>query len=312
MVVSMAEDVAVPVVGKTKKTYVYAGLAVVVAAVGYYYYKQKSAPPAAAAGTGADPYPPDGTVGDPTDLYSTDPATGQTYGDEQAGYQGGSYTGASPSTATSGDAYPWDGTYNNPNDPYSMDSSTGSTYGDEGGGGGGGGGGSGPPFSTNAAWSQYVLSYFTSNGYSHIPARTSAIGKYIAGGQVDATEEGYINDAIAIGGPPPVSGTGGYPPSIRVSGGKGGGKTYADNPVKGLKVTGAYDNVTAKWEAAKNATHYGVTLTDHQGKRVDYQAVTETTITFRGLKQKTGYAVHVMARPPATSAKEAVARTTTK
>src|SRR5487761_1037706 len=51
----------------------------------YYYTKQKKASAAVPAATSTNQYPPDGTTGDPSDPYSTDPATGQTYGDEAVG-----------------------------------------------------------------------------------------------------------------------------------------------------------------------------------------------------------------------------------
>lgn len=200
--------------------------------------KQAAASPAA-AGTGQ--YPPDGTTGDPSDPYSTDPATGQTYGDEATAGGGGGTLDSGLQTA--GDAYPWDGTYNNTSDPYSMDSSTGQTYGNEGFSGSvssfGGNGQAGPPFSTNSQWSQYVLDYFSTNQYSDLAGRTDAIGLYINGRPVNQVQALYIQDAIAIGGSPPVAGAGNFPPSIRATGSQGGTVTIPD--LKG-KTAGAAHN----------------------------------------------------------------------
>jgi hypothetical protein len=238
---ALAGDVTIPKVGKLPKVAVYGGVAGVLGLIIWQNHKAKSA----AATATTDPYPPDGSTGNPSDPNSTDPATGATYGDEAAGYLGASSGAGSPfggsggtaGTISSAGAFPWDGTYNNPNDPYSMDSATGNTYGAEGYTGVGPGGGTtptGPPFSTNAQWSQYVLNYFVQNQYADIAGRTDAVGEYIAGAQVTTAQKQYIDDAIAVGGPPPVAGSGGFPPSIRV----GGGSTTTTGTATVPKVVG--------------------------------------------------------------------------
>lgn len=149
-------------------------------------------------------------------------------------------TGAAAGSGS--DPYPWDGTYNNPADPYSMDTSAGITYGDEsagiggsgygysGGGGGGGGGAAGPPFSTNAAWSAWVIQQLEANDPNLSTTDVqNAIGEYISGQPVTAPFKTIIFDAIAVGGNPPVAGAAGYPPKVH-STGTGTGGTPAPKP----------------------------------------------------------------------------------
>lgn len=80
---------------------------------------------------------------------------------------------------------------------------------------------SGPPFTSNAAWSQYAVSVLESNGYD--PGTLSAeLGAYLAGQSVTAAQEADINAAVGVAGYPPVAGANGYPPAINVSGSKAG------------------------------------------------------------------------------------------
>jgi hypothetical protein len=247
----LAGDVKVPGVGKLPKVAVVGGVGGVLALI---WWQRRKASKASTSAT-TDPYPSDGTSGNPADPNSVDPSTGVTYGDEAAGYvpsgsgalpYGG--TGGTSGTIAASAAYPWDGTYNNPNDPYSMDSATGNTYGNEGYTGTGPGGGTtptGPPFTTNAQWSQYVLQYFSDNSFSDVSGRADAVGLYIAGDSVSAQQKQYIDDAIAIGGPPPVAGSGGFPPSIKTSGSTTTTGTATVPNVKGMTVTAAVAAIRA-------------------------------------------------------------------
>jgi hypothetical protein len=269
----LAGTVDIPHVGKLPKAAVLGGVALVVVLVIIDDRKASAASssPAAAAG-GA--YPPDGTTGDPNDPYSTDPSTGQTYGDEAgtgagAGY-GGFGTGIGGGIQSAADPYPWDGTYGNPNDPFSMDSATGQTYGDEGSAGTGSGGGtgtpSGPPFSTNSQWSQYVLNYFGQSGSTG--GMADAIGRYLAGQQVTVAQQGLINDAIAIAGPVPVAGANGYPPSIRVTGGPpptGPSKNQAPRTAPSPVTTStSQSQLTVTWPPVGGANKYEVEVSGPQ------------------------------------------------
>lgn len=303
----------VPGVGEVPKLAAVGGLAVVGVLIWRYRTQQASVPagPPASAAAGADQYPPDGTTGDPSDPYSTDPDTGQTYGDEQLAGNFGSASGL----VTGADSYPWDGTYGNANDPFSMDPGTGVTYGDEGGGGSGGGGttgSGGPPFSTNAQWSQYALQQLTGTSGLDAGTVTNALGLYLNGQTVTAAQKQVIDDAIAIAGQPPVAAASGFPPSIRTSEPTTGGKTYATNPVTGLRVSKIDRTVaTVTWKASPHATSYAIKVTS--GKRsVLSKTSSAPTTELHGLKAGTKYQVTVLANPARSSARHASGTFTTK
>ena len=255
MAFDLKGDFKVPVIGEVPKVLVVGGGLVVGVLVFIHFRNSSSSSSAAAAAgssatSGSDPYPPDGTVGNPEDPNSTDPATGMTYGDEQvaaantAGGDSGEFDDGGDLGDT-GDEYPWDGTTGNPNDPYSMDPATGETYGDEGDFGGSSSGSGGPPFLSNAAWSQYAEQYLTATVGEDAGTVSAALGPYIAGGKVTTAQQSIIEQAIAYAGNPPVAGTNGMPPGINVSGSSGGG-TGAQTKVPyvvGLRATDARQNL---------------------------------------------------------------------
>ena len=211
--------VNVPVAGKLpKKELAIGGAAVGILIVVYYVRGRKSASSAATAAAGSasssNQYPPDGTVGNPSDPYSTDPATSQTYGNEAAG-SGGTY-GAFGSLAggQTGNYDPGTGMYYDPaTGQYDLSAPyTGTTQ----------PGSGGPPFSNNEAWSAYVLQQEQNlNPGANIGAWEDALGLYLNGQPVDASQKQIIFDAIAIGGDPPVAGANGSPPNVRTNGTKG-------------------------------------------------------------------------------------------
>lgn len=276
--------VKVPGVGQVKKTYAAAGVAVVgVLAVVYYRSRHGAAAPAAAGtiASGTDPYPADGTVGDPTDLYSTDPATGITYGDEQAGFSNfGGFTGS----GGSGD----------------------------GSGGGSTGDGSAPPFTTNAQWSAFALAQLVAGSGKNPGPVTDALGLYVNGQAVSDAQKVIIDDAIAVAGPPPVAGPAGFPPSIRMTGSSDGGKTYAANPVTGIHASGIErTDATVSWHPSPHATYYTVKITT--GKiTVRTQDSTTASSHIGGLKPGTKYDVTVLANPARPSAHTAHVSFTTQ
>ena len=82
----------------------------------------------------------------------------------------------------------------------------------------------GPPFTSNAAWSQYAVSVLEQSGYD--PGTLSAeLGLYLAGQGVTSSQQTDINAAIAVAGLPPVAGANGKPPAINVVGSTAGGGT---------------------------------------------------------------------------------------
>lgn len=268
-------DVKLPGGGKVPKKAAAAGVVVVATLIGVYYYKKRKAgsasSTAAAAASSTDQYPPDGTTGNPSDPYSTDPASGLTYGDEA----GGSALSGLGSGAYSG-SYPWDGTVGNSGDPYSLDPGTGVTYGDEGGGSTGGSSSGGPPFTSNAQWSQYATNYLTGTIGESAGTVAGALGPYLTGQQVDAAQKSIIDQAIAFAGNPPVAGEQNYPPSIRLKSPSSGqtvvvpdvtGDTLgnAESAMKsaGFKYQTVPHHADASWEVTHQAPKGGSKAKQH-------------------------------------------------
>ncbi len=151
--------------------------------------------------------------------------------------------------------------------------------------------------SAAGAGGQYAIAYLVDNENRNPATVGNVLGAYLTGGQVDAaTEEPVINDAIAVAGYPPVSGADGYPPAIRVSGSKAGGKTYAANPVTGLKAAARFTQADISWHASKNAAGYRV-IVSHSGRRVQASEVTGLSTTIHDLAEGTAYQVKVLALP---------------
>jgi hypothetical protein len=76
-----------------------------------------------------------------------------------------------------------------------------------------------PVFTDNGSWATYAEQQLGSNGSDAIAA---AIAKYLSGQSVTSAQQTTIEEAIAIANYPPVSGAGGYPPSMHLSAGGGG------------------------------------------------------------------------------------------
>ena len=276
----MADGVQLPGVKKPlPKWAVYGGIAAVGVLV-IEYYRKKSSPAAPSAGSAAatGSYPPDGTTGNPSDPYSTDPATGMTYGDESGGY--GSYTGGAAG----------------------------------GGGAAGSGGGAagpyvtpgGPPFASNSAWADWALQELAAqNPAFDIGAATDALGVYLAGQPLDPAAKQYVFDAEAIAGQPPVAGPGGYPPALHLNGNKGGGGgggggggTGGGTPPgvpTGLHATARYTQADLSWSPVHGATSYRVRVWDHGAHIVSDTRQAGTRLTLHHLPGKTKIGWHVQA-----------------
>jgi Fibronectin type III domain len=291
----VAETVKVPGISQPlPKWAVWGGLGGVGIAIFLYYRNRNKAAPAA---TPANQYPPDGTVGNPSDPYSTDPATGQTYGDEATGSGGtlGAYTGGS----TYGDS-----------GIIGYDSSGSPVYAP--GYGPSGGGGSyqtpgGPPFSSNSAWSDWVLQELQAqNPGVDAGALTDALGLYIEGQPVDPAQAQLVFDARAIAGDPPVAGPNGYPPNLRLNGGKGGppptpppgtgGKPPAPG---GLHVEYISASSTRLgWNLVHGATRYTVRYWPYGSTERLEATSPASSVTLTGLRPGTRYEAHVSATGP--------------
>lgn len=308
-------DVKVPGVGEVPKAAVFGGVGVVLVLIIMYYRSHGSSSSSTSSTAAAtDQYPPDGTTGNPADPNSIDPSTGVTYGNEGIGSgAAASAYGLSGGSGgfggyDSGTSYPWDGTTGNPNDPYSMDPSTGATYGAEG-NPGTVANTSGPPFTSNAAWSQYAENYLTGTVGLDGATVSSALGAYLSGQQVTPAQKDIIDQAVAIAGNPPVTGAGGYPPSIRLSAQPAGGngpktqqKPPAGPPAKpGSPAISAHaaspTSVVISWAPAAHATSYTAYVT-YQGSEIGKRTVSGTSVTIGGLTPDHTYTPHVTASGP--------------
>jgi PASTA domain len=257
-----------PIVGKVPKGWVIAVVGGSVVVGGYLWYRHKqnavatsstattssTAPTGTGADTTGDPYPPDGTYGNPEDPYSTDPETGMTYGDEQL------YGGDSGYGLGSG-YYPGTGV-----------TTTGT------------GGTPGPgSFTTNADWASYAEEQL--QGVVDPTSLSAALGVYLTGRPANDDQVSLIDQAIAIAGYPPVSGPGNNPPGIVQGSGGGGGKPKVKVPnVVGQDVDAAARTLTG---AGFQVSHpslkagHGYTVTAEQppaGRSVDQGRTITLTI----------------------------------
>lgn len=247
-------DITIPgTKSRVSRPVAYAGLAAVGVLIIIYYRKQKAAATATPAATPTDQYPPDGTSGNPGDPYSTDPATGQTYGNEAAG-SGGTY-GAYGSGAASGNYYdPATGAYDLTS-PYGTTPTT-QPYQVAG----------GPPFSSNSAWADWVIQELQAQNASiDVGGLTGAIGLYLNGQPLDAAQRAYVFDAKAIGGDPPVAGPNGYPPKLQGSGSTGPvSPLKPPGPVTGFSVTGHKGFADFGWAPDPTADNYNLVISGPQ------------------------------------------------
>lgn len=268
--------------------------------------KTAAAAPAAGASSG-DPYPPDGTTGNPGDPNSTDPATGMTYGDEQAGSGDSGYQDTSQGYGAAG--------YTDPNTGQFI-------YGNSGTGQ--------AAATTNAAWAQNAIAYLGTDVSVDSAALSTALGLYLAGQPLTSDQAALVDQAIAVEGYPPVSGAGGYPPGIRESGtasqggtgGSGGGVTGSGSDTGGdtggpapaaggttaPKAAGAISNLrttkvtknsfTAEWNKATGATGgYRYIVDQLNGANVHEDVVHGTSVTVTNLHPGWTYNFGIQALP---------------
>jgi hypothetical protein len=141
----------------------------------------------------------------------------------------------------------------------------------------------GPPFTNNGAWSQYAESVLTTLNPIQL---TDALGAYISGSPVTPAQRVMIEDAISVAGKPPEIGANGFPPSINVGGGSGGGGTVVVPRLTGSPLGNARDTLAAEGlhftttPAQKPGTGYTVTRqTPQAGKRVAAGSAVHLTIT---------------------------------
>lgn len=160
---------------------------------------------------GTDPYPPDGTMDDPSDPYSTDSATGITYGNE-------AYTG------TSGTGYPgFSDTSQSPSYPVGLPPQ----------------GLPGP--TTNVQWARLAGDYLLGKG-DDPSLVNNALNNYISGKPLTTAEQAIVNLALETFGEPPE----GVTPIIPDSGGGASGGTGTGGSGGGTAGSIAVPNVEGK------------------------------------------------------------------
>jgi hypothetical protein len=212
----MAEggSVKVPLAGTMSKktlTFILGGSAALVAFLWYRHRKSAGAATTAPSGT-------DTTGTGAIDPNAIDPATGIPYSQEYG------YTGIDPNTGLpysqqlAGGFYdPNTGQYVYPGTnvppPTTSPSATATV-------------------TTNAEWAQAAESYLTVNAGTDMATLSAALGKYLTARTLNATEQGLVDQAIAFEGYPPVSGPGGFPPSMHTT-----GNPPPPPPPPGTKVT---------------------------------------------------------------------------
>jgi len=288
---------------QVKRGYVIAGGAVVAAAIGYGWWKNRHQAPAntAAAATPSTPgtpaggsYPPDGTTGDPSDPYSTDPSTGQTYGSE------GQFAGGYGLPGGVG-GYGYGGGY----DGYGTSAYPPGTTGGV------------AQYTTNGQWAQATEDYLVNTVGASATVVAAALGKYITGQALTSDQVSVVEQAIAFSGSPPVNGVDGYPPNMRQApapapppssggggsgGGSGGGGGQKPPPApkapatpSGVSASGAGPTgFGVRWNAVSGATQYRVRVT-YQGQLAGQVTTGGTSTGISGLAPNRTYTVHVAA-----------------
>ncbi len=178
-----------PALGNVKKTYVYVGGGILVAGLGWYWWHQRSAASAAAAAAAST------DASTPADNAPIDTATGYPTGSAQdlaALAQQNAAIGASDGTGDTTDTGDGGGGY------ISSEPTTGG-------------------FTSNGTWAQAAETYLTETAGADPTTVAAALGKYISGQAMTTDQTTVAQQAIAFEGYPPVSGSDGYPPSIRAT-----------------------------------------------------------------------------------------------
>jgi len=124
---------------------------------------------------------------------------------------------------------------------------------------------------TNAQWSEAAMTALTAAGWTGSDVLT-ALGLYITGSPVNATQQQIVQAAIAAEGYPPSPGASGYPPAINTSTSTGqSGTTTAGNPqnqtgtVSGIKKNGKATTM------AVTTSNAGITWTGPGGLSPGFQ-----------------------------------------
>jgi PASTA domain len=95
------------------------------------------------------------------------------------------------------------------------------------------------PVTTNAEWAQAAESYLVNTGGYASGTVAGALGAYISGATLSASQQSVVEAAIAFQGYPPQEGANGYPPAMHTStatgqSGGGGSTTTSGTTVPGV------------------------------------------------------------------------------
>jgi fibronectin type III domain protein len=154
-----------------------------------------------------------------------------------------------------------------------------------------------PVFLDNGSWAQYAEQALGSNGADAIAA---AIAKYLSGQAVTSDQQTIIEEAIAIANYPPVPGSAGFPPSVKLTAGGSTATAGTSSTAKpaapgGVHAkTGGKGDIAASWNTVAGASSYHLRVT-HQGSDVTSADTTGTSHTITGLKTGISYGVRVAA-----------------
>jgi hypothetical protein len=267
----MADSFKIGGMNIPKPVAIIAGGAAVIGGAVYYRGKQSAAAANAAAAT----------AGANTGI---DPSTGYPYGStEDASALGAQSAFINPADSGIGDPFAVQGF-----------SSFGTSSG-------------GPPFTSNAQWSQYVEQWLVGTMDSDPNTVGNALGKYISGQPLDAGMVSIIQESIAFAGYPPVSGPNGNPPAYTTASTttpppSGGGTTTTPPPAAtapatptGVHITGHTNtSLSVAWSASSGATSYQIRIT-YQSQIAKTVTVTGTSGTVSGLTHGRTYGYHVVA-----------------
>lgn len=149
------------------------------------------------------------------------------------------------------------------------------------------GGGGGPstsgttvnPISTNAEWTQAAESYLTQNGLAFKPV-SSALGKYISAQALTADEAGIVHQAIAAVGQPPVAGSAGYPPSLKLANAATPKlKLATPTSVRVASINRSKKTAVIQWADVPHATSYTLF---RDGLQVQQTGTSQATVSHDG------------------------------
>jgi hypothetical protein len=262
-------DVKVPVLGNVPKpVMIGGGLAALVAGV-YVYIKKKKTATATAGSASAYGYSAYGYGYPNSQLIPSAYGYGNNYGYGQYGYGGMGGSGS----AGVGSPYP---TY-----AYSPAHLV----------------------ATNAEWAQAATAYLTGNGAYTAAQCSQALGAYILGMPVNASEEEVISAAIAYQGYPPQPGSNNHPPSINSVGTTGqtgttpaGGTTPTSLPAPtGLHVSPSSTTAPASWNKVTGATGYVFIYWKISGGAAVTTHTAATSVNMSRLASKQAYYCYVYA-----------------